>query len=157
MIIISIYSLCDHQRAQSSVGPPCSTVLLLGGSCGSCRTLRAAAEDVTEEDRDEPPCRWPLTHRRESCSVITIRIRVTIMIRHPAQTGRQADRQRAVRAAAAVAPCLRRAAERGISSRKARRKCKKINSSRSEQRSVSEGQRKEKEKEVVEKLNTAHL
>lgn len=39
---------------------PCSTVLLLGGSCGSCLTLRAE-EDVTEEERDEPPWRWPLT------------------------------------------------------------------------------------------------
>lgn len=38
---------------------PCSTVLLLGGSCGSCLTLRA--EDVTEEERDAPPWRWPLT------------------------------------------------------------------------------------------------
>lgn len=41
---------------------PCSTVLLWGGSWGSWRTLRAA-EDVTEEEREEPPWRWPLTER----------------------------------------------------------------------------------------------
>lgn len=35
--------------------------MLLGGSCGSCLTLRAE-EDVTEEERDAPPWRWPLTH-----------------------------------------------------------------------------------------------
>lgn len=44
---------------ESPTHTPCSTVLLLGGSCGSCRTLRAV-EDVTEEERDEPPWRWPL-------------------------------------------------------------------------------------------------
>lgn len=38
---------------------PCSAVLLLGGSCGSCLTLRAE-EEVTEEERDAPPWRWPL-------------------------------------------------------------------------------------------------
>lgn len=41
---------------------PCSTVLLWGGSWGSWRTLRAA-EDVTEEEREEPPWRWPLIER----------------------------------------------------------------------------------------------
>lgn len=39
---------------------PCSTVLLLGGSCGSCLTLRVD-EDVTEEERDPPLWRCPLT------------------------------------------------------------------------------------------------
>ena len=34
----------------------------MGGSCGSCLTLRA--EDVTEEERDEPPWRWPLTQNK---------------------------------------------------------------------------------------------
>lgn len=48
-----------HQRTYI----PCSTVLLLGGSCGSCLTLRAE-EDVTEEERDEPPWRWPLTQNK---------------------------------------------------------------------------------------------
>lgn len=47
-------------RSHTAYTAPCSTVLLFGGSCGSCLALRAE-EDVTEEERDTPPCRWPLT------------------------------------------------------------------------------------------------
>lgn len=40
---------------QSFVHIPCSTVLVWGGSWGSCLTLRA------DEDAAAPPCRRPLT------------------------------------------------------------------------------------------------
>lgn len=51
--------IIDRHVHESVSHIPCSTVLLLGGSCGSCLTLRAV-EDVTEEERDKPPWRWPL-------------------------------------------------------------------------------------------------
>lgn len=50
----------SHIYTYTTYTVPCSTVLLLGGSCGSCLTLRAD-EDVTEEVTDIPPWRWPLT------------------------------------------------------------------------------------------------